>query len=191
MLAVAASAPDVAASLNAQVGVQRRPSIRRGTARRVRPDDEDYADGAFDEAGVEAGYDSGARSFGFGIQVQGGGSANEYGPYGYPDRGYGVYAQWGHRNDRRSPLSVRPSSTGRRDGFEAGIDAARYGHSDPMRHRYYRSTRGWNGRYGARDAYDLNYRRGFPGPATKRGIARPIASRAATAAGNDANEAGE
>jgi hypothetical protein len=92
--------------------------------------------------------------------VQGGGSANEYGPYGYRDRGYGVYAEWGHRNDRRSPLRAA-FDYGRRDGFEAGLTAARYGRSDPMRHRYYRSTRGWNGRYGARDAYDLNYRRGF------------------------------
>jgi hypothetical protein len=98
------------------------------------------------------------RPSGFGVQVHGGGSANEYGPYGYPERGYGVYKEWGNRNGG-SPVRAAFDS-GRREGYDAGIAAARLGRFEPVRHRYYRSTRGWD-RVGARDAYDVHYRNGF------------------------------
>ena len=84
------------------------------------------------------------RPAGFGVQVYGGGSANEYGPYGYPDRGYGGYAgyaEWGYRNGG-SPLRAA-FDYGRREGYDAGIDAATYGRFEPLRHRDYRATRGW------------------------------------------------
>jgi hypothetical protein len=110
--------------------------------------------------GYESGYGRGYRGFGFGIQIEGGGSANEYGPYGYPERGYGGYAEWGYRNGGSSSLRAA-FDFGRRDGYEAGIDAARFGRFEPMRHRNYRATRGWDRRYGGRDAYDVNYRNGF------------------------------
>src|SRR5687767_5583503 len=63
-----------------------------------------YQDGPFegDDDGYD-GYESGYgpyRPAGFGVQVYGGGSANEYGPYGYPERGYGVYAEPGYRTGR-------------------------------------------------------------------------------------------
>ena len=109
--------------------------------------------------GYEAGYDRGYRSFGFGVHVYGGGSSNEYGPYGYPDRGYGGYAEYGYRNGA-SELRVA-FDFGRRDGYEAGFEAGRRGRFEPTAHRWYRSTRGWERRYGARDAYDVNYRNGF------------------------------
>ena len=121
-------------------------------------DADDEVTGAFEMSTGDNAYGS-YRPAGFGIQIYGGGSANEYGPYGYRERGYGGYNEPGFRY-RRSPLRVA-FEYGRRDGFEAGLDAARYGRFEPFRHRYYRSTRGWSGRYGARDAYDLNYRNGF------------------------------
>ena len=130
-----------------------------GRRARAPPDDAPGYDN-----GDESGYGSESsygpyRPSGFGIQVYGGGSANEYGPYGYPDRGYGVYAEWGYRNGRSS---VRGAfDYGRRDGYDAGIDAARYGRYEPFRHHYYQSTRGWAPRFGGRDAYDVNYRNGF------------------------------
>jgi hypothetical protein len=102
--------------------------------------------------GYEVGYDRGYRRFD--------GSANEYGPYGYPERGYGAYAEWGYRSGRGVTLRAA-FDFGRRDGYEAGFEAARFGRFEPMRHRYYRSTRGWERRYGARDAWDVNYRLGF------------------------------
>lgn len=117
--------------------------------------------------GYESGYDRGYRGYrepGFDTQIEGGGSANEYGPYGYPERGYGAYAEWGYRNgsSTRGSFPLRAAfDYGRRDGYEAGFDAARFGRSDPMQHRYYRLTRGWEHRFGGRDAYDLNYRNGF------------------------------
>ena len=99
------------------------------------------------------------RPAGFGVQVYGGGSANEYGPYGYAERGYGPYAAW----DYRPGASSIPDAFdyGREDGYQAGMDAARFGRYEPYRHRYYRSTRGWVPRFGERDAYDARYRDGF------------------------------
>jgi hypothetical protein len=100
---------------------------------------------------VEAGSD---REYGpYGYPERG------YGAYGYPERGYGAYAEWGHRNGGSSLRGA--FDFGRRDGYEAGLDAARFGRFDPSRHRYYRSTRGWDQRFGGRDAYDVNYRNGF------------------------------
>ena len=118
-----------------------------------------------DDGGGDYGYDGGESSYGpyrpagFGVHVYGGGSANEYGPYGYPERGYGVYAESGYRTGR-SPLRAA-FDYGRRDGYDAGIDAASYGPFQPLQRRYYRSTRGWDHRVGGRDAYDVNYRNGF------------------------------
>jgi hypothetical protein len=108
---------------------------------------------------VEVGYDQGFRSFGFGVHVEGGGSANEYGAYGYPQRGYGIYAEGGSR-DRGYSLR-RAYDMGRRDGYDAGFDAARDGRRDWRDHRSYRSTRGYDRRFGSRDAFDANYRNGF------------------------------
>ena len=119
---------------------------------------DEYGDGYDHGYGDESSYGP-YRPAGFGVQVYGGGSANEYGPYGYPERGYGSYAEWGYRNGG-SPLRAA-FDYGRRDGYDAGIDAASYGRYAPMRHHYYRSTRGWNQRFGGRDAYDVNYRNGF------------------------------
>jgi hypothetical protein len=158
-----------AAPASAQVAVGAQVEVQRNQDDVGRPADDEYRDGEFEgesdapnyEAfGYSAGDERGYSGFGFGIQI-GGGSANEYGPYGYRDRGYGVYAEWGHRGDRRSALRAA-FEYGRRDGYEAGFDAARFGrYDDPMRHRYYRSTRGWHNRFGGRDAYDVNYRNGF------------------------------
>jgi hypothetical protein len=110
--------------------------------------------------GYEVGYDRGYRRFGFGIQIYGG-SANEYGPYGYPERGYGAYAEWGYGNRDRGFSPRAAFDAGRRDGYEEGFRAARDGRWDWRDHRYYRSTRGYDRRFGSRDAYDLNYRNGF------------------------------
>ncbi len=142
-------------AVNGQITVQRSQDDAR---ERPPYDDDGYDNGDESGYGSESSYGP-YRPSGFGIQVYGGGSANEYGPYGYPDRGYGVYAEWGYRNGRSS---VRGAfDYGRRDGYDAGIDAARYGRYEPFRHHYYQSTRGWAPRFGGRDAYDVNYRNGF------------------------------
>jgi hypothetical protein len=68
----------------------------------------------------------------------------------YPDnRGYGYNAV--------------PFQNGERDGYEKGRKDARDNDSyDPVRHSWYRSgDRGYNNRYGTRDAYKLTYRDGF------------------------------
>jgi hypothetical protein len=135
-------------TVNAPIGVQRTPD-----------DAGDYDDqDDYDDRGDESAYGP-YRPAGFGIRIQGGGSSNEYGPYGYPERGYGAYADVGYRS-RGSSLRAA-FDYGRRDGYDAGLDAARYGRFEPMRHRSYRSTRGWDSRFGGRDAYDVNYRNGF------------------------------
>jgi len=108
--------------------------------------------------GYEDGYDAGYRPAGFGVHVYGGGSANEYGPYGYPERGYGGYAEWGTRNGTGVRIAF---DYGRRDGWQAGVEAARHGHFEPTRHHDYRSVPGYDRRYGSRDSYEVNYRDGF------------------------------
>jgi len=114
---------------------------------------------AYDEGYVPESSYGPYRPAGFGAQVYGGGSANEYGPYGHAERGYGPYAAW----DYRPVASSLPDAFdyGRNDGYEAGIDAGRFGRYEPYRHRYYQATRGWAPRVGERDAYDADYRRGF------------------------------
>jgi hypothetical protein len=164
-LAFAAVPASAQVQANPQVAVERHPGDAGWEDSRLPEDDDDGA-GAFgdspdyDAYGYQANDARGYSGFGFGIQITGGGSANEYGPYGYRDRGYGVYAEWGQRGRRSSPLRAA-FDFGRRDGYEAGFDAARYRRFEPMRHRYYRSTRGWDRRFGGRDAYDVNYRHGF------------------------------
>ena len=56
-----------------------------------------------------------------------------------------------------------PFQNGERDGYEKGREDARDNDSyDPVRHSWYRSgDRGFNNRYGTRDAYKLTYRDGF------------------------------
>jgi len=136
-------------TVGGQVTVQRHQDDERD-----RPDSDYDVD---DDQGSDSSYGP-YRPAGFGVQVYGGGSANEYGPYGYPERGYGAYAERGYRDGS----SLRGAfDFGRRDGYEAGLDAARYGRYEPYRHRSYQTTRGWSPRFGGRDAYDVNYRNGF------------------------------
>ena len=85
---------------------------------------DDYDD---DDYGYESSYGP-YRPAGFGVQVYGGGSANEYGPYGYPDRGYGVYAEWGYRNggsSLRGGLRLRPARRLRRGDRRGALRALR------------------------------------------------------------------
>jgi hypothetical protein len=148
----------------AQVEVQRQPDSTWTADGPDAVDEGQYAVRDARQVNVDVNADNGFRSFGFGVHVEGGGSANEYGPYGYPERGYGVYAQWGSRDRGYSDRSYslrRAYDMGRRDGYDAGFDAARDGRWDWRDHRYYRSTRGYDRRFGARDGFDLNYRNGF------------------------------
>ena len=100
---------------SAQVAVNAPIAVERSQ------DDAGERDDYDDSYGDESSYGP-YRPAGFGVQVYGGGSANEYGPYGYPDRGYGGYAEWGYRNGG-SPLRAA-FDYGRREGYDAGIDAA-------------------------------------------------------------------
>jgi hypothetical protein len=152
-----------AAPAAAQIEVQRHPDASWTGSRNDADDEGERA--ASDEgerdvtpSGVEGYQDY--RPFGFSVSIQGGGSSNEYGPYGYPERGYGAFAQRGYRSERGSSLRAA-YDYGRRDGYDAGFGAARDGRSDWRNHRYYRSTRGYDRRFGTRDAYDVNYRNGF------------------------------
>jgi hypothetical protein len=142
-----------AAPAAAQSEVQRHPDAS-WTGSRTDADDRDTT-----EYGVEPDQDY--RPFGFGVSIEGGGSSNEYGPYGYAERGYGAFAQRGYRSSGRGSSLRAAFDYGRRDGYQAGFAAARHGRSDWRSHRYYRSTRGYDSRFGARDAYDVNYRNGF------------------------------
>jgi hypothetical protein len=78
---------------------------------------------------------------------------------GYPPSGPNVY---GGPSGTAVYRSVAGNS-GFRDGFEQGQRDARDGRTyDPVRaSRYREGDRGYNGRYGSRDAYKQEYRRGF------------------------------
>ena len=86
----------------------------------------------------------------------------------YRDRGYGgVYDNGRPRssypNSGRVGATSVPFDNGYRDGLEKGREDARDRDSyDPVRHSWYRSgNRGYDSRYGTRDAYKLTYRDGF------------------------------
>ena len=98
--------------------------------------------------GFVDGYAEGYRRY-----ARGGG----YGAGGrYDDRGY-AYPQ------RRDDRSLAPFDIGARDGFEKGREDARDNDRfDPRRHKWYRAgDREYNDRYGPRDRYQDEYRRGF------------------------------
>jgi hypothetical protein len=77
------------------------------------------------------------------------------------DRNRGIYDR-GYPNDRYAYNRV-PYDNGYRDGLEKGReDAGDRDSYDPVRHSWYRKAdRGYNHRYGTRDAYKLAYRDGF------------------------------
>ena len=82
----------------------------------------------------------------------------------YRDRTYGVYDR-AYPNSGNRPYGNNsvPFDNGYRDGVEKGREDARDRDSyDPVRHSWYRSgDRGYNSRYGTREAYKLTYRDGF------------------------------
>jgi hypothetical protein len=84
----------------------------------------------------------------------------------YRDRAdRGVYPNSGvyGNNTSRGGYNSVPYDNGYRDGLEKGReDAGDRDSYDPVRHGWYRSgDRGYNSRYGSRDAYKLTYRDGF------------------------------
>ena len=102
--------------------------------------------------GFADGYTEGYRRYAPGY------GNNRYGDdrYGYGDRGYG-YPQG------RDQRVVSAFDIGRRDGFEKGQEDARdRDRYDPRRHKWYRDAeRGYENRYGSKDRYRDEYRRGF------------------------------
>ena len=122
-------------------------------------DDAGERDDYDDSYGYESSYGP-YRPAGFGVQVYGGGSANEYGPYGYPGSRLRRLRRVG-LPQRRFVAPRAPSTTAGARATTRGSTRRHYGRYEPLRHRYYRSTRGWNPRFGGRDAYDVNYRNGF------------------------------
>lgn len=76
----------------------------------------------------------------------------------YGDRGYG----YGYP-DPREGRYLSPYDIGMRDGFEKGReDAGDRDRYDPRRHKWYRDAdRGFESRYGSRERYKDEYRRGF------------------------------
>ena len=88
----------------------------------------------------------------------------------YRDRTTGVYDRSypnsGTRNypyGNNNGINSVPYDNGYRDGVAKGReDAGDRDSYDPVRHSWYRSgERGYNSRYGTRDAYKLTYRDGF------------------------------
>ena len=77
------------------------------------------------------------------------------GGYGYPGGGYGYPG----RDDR----TLSPFDIGARDGYEKGREDARDRRAhDARRHAWYRAgDRDYNSRYGNRERYKDEYRRGF------------------------------
>ena len=104
--------------------------------------------------GFADGYTEGYRRYapGYGNGRYGN---DRYGPP-YGDRGYG-YPQG------RDQRFVSAFDIGRRDGFEKGQEDARdRDRYDPRRHKWYRDAeRGYENRYGSKDRYRDEYRRGF------------------------------
>ncbi len=156
-LAFAAVPASAQVQVNAQVAVQRSPDGDWDSSGLPADDDDEFDAGSTTRW---ARAPTGAISRrGSASRFTAAAAPTSTAPTATRERGYGVYAERGFRQ-RGSALRAA-FDYGRRDGYEAGLDAARFGRFDPMRHRYYRSTRGWNGRFGARDAYDVNYRNGF------------------------------
>jgi hypothetical protein len=91
-----------------------------------------------------------------------------YGDSLHRDRAYGVddrsYPNT-YPNSRNSGYGYNsvPYDNGYRDGLEKGREDAQDRDAyDPVRHSWYRSgDRGYNSRYGTKDAYKLTYRDGF------------------------------
>jgi len=90
----------------------------------------------------------------------------------YRDRSYGYPGTYGNSYPNSSPypnnnrgygINSVAYDNGYRDGLEKGRDDANHNHSfDPVRQKWYRSAdRGYNSRYGTKDAYKLTYRDGF------------------------------
>lgn len=90
-----------------------------------------------------------------GYRARGGGyyAPRREGGFGYGGFGAGVYAQAG---------SIA-FQNGESDGYQRGLDDARHGrYPDVTRQKWYRKgDRGYDGRYGSKDAYRVQYRRGF------------------------------
>lgn len=112
-------------------------------------------------AGFSEGYADGYRRYsrgGYGNDRYGDpryGDPRYGGGYGYPGRGYGAPG----RNDRY----LSPFDIGARDGLEKGREDARDRRAfDARRHKWYRDgDRDYNDRYGNRERYKDEYRRGF------------------------------
>ena len=94
-------------------------------------------------AGFADGYSSGYRR-----HARGYGGSGGYGGYG-DSYGFGQY--------------LSPFDLGARDGYEKGMEDARDGDRlDGRRHKWYREgDRHYEGRYGSREQYKDEYRRGF------------------------------
>jgi hypothetical protein len=103
--------------------------------------------------GYSEGYDRYSRGYDNG----------RYGGYGNDRYGNGRYGGYGQGpRDNRYGYSTA-FETGRRDGFEKGLEDARGRDGfDPRRHKWYREgDRAYNSRYGSREQYKDEYRRGF------------------------------
>ena len=109
--------------------------------------------------GFAAGYTEGYRRFsprGYGY-----GSGNG----SYRNRGYGAYGGDGYPPyaQGRDERYLAPFEIGARDGFDKGVEDVRDNDRyDPRRHKWYREgDHDYNNRYGSRDLYKDEYRRGF------------------------------
>lgn len=100
-------------------------------------------------SGFVEGYSEGYRRYARGSYGRYGG-----GSYGAP--GYGGYAPRGQR-------ALSPFEIGARDGYEKGREDARSrDRADARRHKWYREgDRDYDSRYGNREQYKYEYRRGF------------------------------
>ena len=90
---------------------------------------------------------------------------NNY-PYGngqYGNNRYGYPNSYPNSGSNRYGVNNAAYDNGYRDGLEKGREDLQDRDSyDPVRHSWYRSgDRGYNSRYGTKDAYKLTYRDGF------------------------------